>query len=339
MRDGNLAAEKASQADVVKIYLKNMELRHIRYFLAVAHERNFTRAAAELNVSQPPLSRQIRDLEKELGVRLFDRNSSHVALSPAGSYLAGEFTRIMEEIAGAAANARALCDPENAPLRIACVNSHVSALLPSLLEYASARLEGRKVNVLTMPTEAQRSALHAGSIDLGIVRSWKAFPGFGFETLIQEPFAIVHPEAWTRGGRPNAVLDELSGRPMAIISGAPGLSGFARKACAARGFEPRIVFESADLQALLKLVAASLAWSIVPALSFACAEPVPGAEKKAFQATMMDEATEVGFCWKGERPGSVAADFVGIAREYVRGRFPAMLPVPVGGGKDPGRRE
>jgi LysR family transcriptional regulator, benzoate and cis,cis-muconate-responsive activator of ben and cat genes len=305
-----------------------MELRHIRYFLALARQLNFTAAAMELHISQPPLSRQIKDLEEELGIRLFERNSAHVALSPAGAFLAGEFSRIVEEIKAAIANAQAVGKPENAPLRIACVNSHISALLPALLEYASTRLPGRKVKVSMMTTEAQRAALQAGSIDLGIVRSWKASPGLSFSTLIEEPFAIVFPHAWTQESDLPGVLEDLSGQPMAVLSGssAPGLSEFARRACAAAGFEPNAVFESSDMNALLKLVAASLAWSIVPALSFANGNSDDWEGPRAFRAVMMENATELGFCWKDGYLSPDASAFVEIARDFVEKRLPGMIP-------------
>jgi len=299
-----------------------MEIRHIRYFLAVAKYLNFSRAADELGISQPPLSRQIKDMEREVGVALFERSPSAVALTAAGRFLEGEFRRILTEVDAAAVNARAVAAPANAPLRIGCVNSHISTLLPSLLAHAAARMPAQKVEVLMMTTDAQIAALRSGRIDLALVRSWRAEQGIDARPLVDEPFALIHPPAWSSSPRFSRALADLSAQPMAIGSAAaaPALSAFARTGCSASGFEPEVAFESSDMGALLKLVEAGLAWSIVPQLS------ISGEPRRAFIAVAMTEKTRISFCWKRGALKESAAAFMDTASDFIRERLPGMAP-------------
>jgi DNA-binding transcriptional LysR family regulator len=290
-----------------------MELRHFRYFLSVAKYLNFTKAAAELNVSQPPLSRQVKDLERELGVELFIRDQTGVRLTPAGEFLKKELQPIMDDIASLCRATRMLGNPNASSLRIGCVNSLSANFMPSLMRYALAAFPDLVTDIRIMYSKAQSDALKSGTIDLGIVRSWIDVSGISFKPLFDESLTLVFPLSWTASTDPKSALRELKDKPMAAISvqAAPGLAGLTREICRDAGIEPRATTENSDLYAILRMVASGLMWAIVPDLAL---------EDDTFAGIGRIDTgrfTTIGFCWRAKRLDPKAKLFMDIAFEYM----------------------
>ncbi|HRZ65465.1 MAG TPA: LysR substrate-binding domain-containing protein [Spirochaetia bacterium] len=244
-----------------------MELRYLRYFLAVAEEMNFSRAAKRLHISQPPLSRQIQALERELGTRLIDREGSRFRLTEAGLLFQEGAGRILDEVAGLERRTRLAGDEGAKLVRIGFVGSMMLSLLPELLAHLTELLPETRLDLVELATEAQVQAVLAGRIDLGFLRSWVDTEGICFEPLGEEPFSILCPEALVPAE--SSSLAAFAGLPFvgAARAAAPGLGDRIRETCAAAGFQPELRYECSQLSSVIQLVSAGLGWTIVPAFS------------------------------------------------------------------------
>src|SRR3954453_10103995 len=156
-----------------------MELRHLRYFVAVAEELHFRRAAERLHVSQPPLSQQIRALERELGVTLFERNRRRVELTAAGSALLGEARGILAAVEHAVDLTQRVARGEAGALSVGFVGSAMYGALPDVVREFRASRPGVELRLRELPTGAALEALAAGGIDVGGVRAGRGDPGGG----------------------------------------------------------------------------------------------------------------------------------------------------------------
>ena len=174
-----------------------MELRHLRYFVAVAEELNITRAAARLNVSQPPLSRQIRDLEDELGVVLLERSPKEVRLTPAGKIFFNEARMILRHAVEAIRKVRAVPRASTLRLRVGYAPSPTVDLLPRALRVFQKTAPGVKVELLDQSTEESMAGLSAGRIDIALVvrPPLKHGSGLLFDKLVELPIGIIVPPA------------------------------------------------------------------------------------------------------------------------------------------------
>jgi len=181
-----------------------MELRHLRYFVVVAEEQNVTRAAERLHVSQPPLSRQIRDLEEELGVALFQRTAKSVALTAAGKIFLNEARAVLLQAEKAVQTVRAVASGERGQLRVGYAPSLTVTLLPKALRAFEAASPGVRVTLHDLSTEECVQKLTARKLDVALtVRpSGPSMRGLTFEKLTTYPIccavAVTHPLAKKR---------------------------------------------------------------------------------------------------------------------------------------------
>lgn len=181
-----------------------MELRHLRYFVVVAEEQNVTRAAERLHVSQPALSRQIRDLEEELGVALFQRTAKSVALTEAGKIFLNEARTVLLQAEKAVQTVRAVASGERGRLRIGYAPSLTVELLPKALRAFESATPGVRVTLHDLSTEECVQKLTARKLDVALtVRpSTASMRGLTFEKLITYPLccavAVTHPLAKKR---------------------------------------------------------------------------------------------------------------------------------------------
>jgi DNA-binding transcriptional LysR family regulator len=247
-----------------------MELRHFRYFLAVAKNLSFVKAAEILHISQPPLSRQIQEFEEEIGTPLLDRKSHKTTLTKAGEYLLVEAERCLERMDAICRTAKSIGEAGSSTLKIGCVSFLLYSILPPFLEIFRASFPEIKLEILIMSTEEQETALRSRAIDIGFARSWIHEEGIVFEPLLEEKLAIISPSGLSGESDPSKRMADLAGLPFITISHsvAPGLTGRLLAICEGYGCHPTVGFESGDSYSIIKLVASGLGWSIVPNLEY-----------------------------------------------------------------------
>jgi len=245
-----------------------MELRHLRYFRAVSEELHFGRAAQRLHIAQPPLSQQIRQLERELGVELLIRSTRHVALTPAGQAFHARAIAILDAVDDAADLARRVADGTTGRLTIGCVGSATYSVLPRLVRALGELLPDVDVRVRgEMLAPAQLAALAAGEIDLALLRPPVIDPGLCTEIIRRDSLLVALPEGHRLSKRKALAIGDLREEDLVAHAGG-GRSVMAlllATLCADAGFTPRVRHEVEETSTLVTLVAAGLGAAIVPA--------------------------------------------------------------------------
>jgi DNA-binding transcriptional LysR family regulator len=245
-----------------------VELRHVRYFLALAEERNFTRAARKLGIGQPPLSQQIKDLEEEVGARLFHRVPQGAELTEAGeAFFAG--VRDLPELARAAIqDARRAARGETGALRVGFTGSAAfNPIVPSIIRayrrrYPDVELTLREGNSLDLV-----SLLQEGRLDAAFLRPESVDPeGLQFHELDNESMVAALPSAHPAAHAPSLALSALAGEAFVLTPRnlGPTLFDAAIEACRDAGFEPILGQSAPQIASVLALVAAELGVSLVP---------------------------------------------------------------------------
>ena len=244
-----------------------MELRHLRYFRAVAEELHFGRAAERLHMAQPPLSQQIRQLERELAVTLLVRTTRKVELTPAGETYLKRVVAILDAVDEAGGQAQRIAEGAEGQLAIGCVGSATYSLLPRLVRALREELPGVDVSVRgEMLAPAQITALLTGEIDPALLRPPVEQSGVLVETVRRDRLLAALPE-----GHPLAVRDELNIKDLRDEEfvahaghGRSVMNSVLTKMCADAGFVPRVRHEVEETSTLVTLVSAGLGVAIVP---------------------------------------------------------------------------
>ncbi|AFM15112.1 transcriptional regulator [Mycolicibacterium chubuense NBB4] len=245
-----------------------MELRHLRYFRAVAEELHFGRAAERLHIAQPPLSQQIRQLEREVGAQLLVRTTRSVELTPAGEAYLRRVVRILDDVDAAGLQARRIADGAEGQLAIGCVGSATYSLLPRLVRVLGDVLPDVEVSVRgEMLAPAQLAALTAGQIDLALLRRPVELAGVTAVTVRRDRLLIALPADHRLSTRPELFMEDLRGEPFITHAGHGRsiMSNLVAALCTEAGFVPQIRHEVAETSTLVTLVAAGLGIAVVPA--------------------------------------------------------------------------
>jgi len=243
-----------------------MELRQLRYFAAVAEERNFTRAARRLGVSQPPLSFQIRKLEEELGTRLFNRTSQKVDLTPAGVAFQAGARRVLDEIQKCREAARDAAAGLAGTLSVGFIASASYALVPQLVRRVARSMPKVGIRLYDATNERQIELLRRGELNAGFVRLPIDASGIACEVVLREPYCAVVAADAPLARRRTVRLADL--REWAFIVSprrvAPAYFDLFIRACDRAGFSPRIAHELEKVQTILDIVAADLGIGFLP---------------------------------------------------------------------------
>ena len=245
-----------------------MELRHLRYFLAVAEERHFGRAADRLHMAQPPLSQQIRRLEAELGVALFNRTTRRVELTPAGQLLLERAQPILAAAELAAEDCRRAAHGEIGRLSVGFTGSTTYALLPLVAAKLREGLPGVELALHgEMITPAQVAGLLDGSLDLGFLRPPVRSPELSVEVIRSEPLIAVLPRDHRLASSDQIAVADLAEERFVLYAAylRSVLRELVEEACAEQGFSPRVGLEVTETSTLVSFVAAGIGVSLVPA--------------------------------------------------------------------------
>jgi DNA-binding transcriptional LysR family regulator len=239
----------------------------LRYFTAVAEELHFGRAAARLHMAQPPLSQQIRRLEEELGVQLFQRTRRRVELTHAGQTFLEEARRTLAQAEQAICVARKAARGEVGQLAVGFVDSAVYQALPPTLRLFRERFPRVELVLQELGPSAQFQLLREGRLHAGFVRSRIDDPALAQVRLFEEPLMAALPRMHPRAGRESICLQDLAKDPFVIFPRALGAGFYDQilSLCGQAGFSPHIVQEANEMQTIVSLVAAGIGVAIVPA--------------------------------------------------------------------------
>lgn len=246
-----------------------MELRHLRYFVALAEELHFGRAAGRLGIKQPPLSQQIRVLEERLGVPLFDRNNRRVLLTAAGEAFLPAARQVLAAAEVAERTARHAGRGETGRLALGFVGSATLTLLPGALRRFRARYPRVVLDLRELTTAQQVEALTNGTLDVGLLRP-PLPPAAGdvlaHESVGAERLVVALPADHPLAAERSVAAERLAGEPFVLFPRhlGPGLHDQIVGYCARAGFSPAVAQRAVQMQTIVALVAGGLGVSVVP---------------------------------------------------------------------------
>src|SRR5579872_3777050 len=248
-----------------------MELRQLRYFVAVARKRHFTLAARELNLAQPALSQQIQQLERELGVTLFERTSRRVRLTSAGEALFVRAEHILAEVEWAQMEMQEYTGLARGRVVIGALQSLEAFRFPALLSRFHSRYPGIEIVLREEATERLLELLNTGQLDLTIIQimddSWPlelTASSIVTEKLLTEELVLVVAPNHSLAHHQTVTMEELRDEPFVLFKPGSGLRHTIIQRSLAAGFTPRILFESGELGTIRSLVAEGLGVSVLP---------------------------------------------------------------------------
>ncbi len=242
-----------------------MELRHLKYFLAVAEELNFTKAAEKLCISQPPLSRQIIELEEEIQARLFIRNNKKVELTEAGKYFEKEVTVLFQNLERISIKTKKIAQNVSGEFRIAYISSIYSAVISDLIKHLKEQFPYVNFKLFEVSTTKQILALEQGKIELGIIRSPIKSPKIKSQLWFRDGFSVVYNKSSIQINSEEEI-PKLKDETFVFFNKdyAPHYHEVLLELCAFYGFTPKIIHESNNINSIVQLVKNGLGISIVP---------------------------------------------------------------------------
>src|SRR5215467_4345974 len=293
-----------------------MELRHLRYFCAVAEERSFTLAARRLHVSQSGVSGQIRDLERELGVALFRRNQRNVSLTPEGSAFFREARDILNRTDQAVEMVMQAAKGRRGRLNVGLCGPATAPFLPRLIREFRKHQPGISISLKDLDPARQPEALVGGDIDVGFTRGIPAsFRGaLTREVFFREPLVSVLPRGHRLEKQESISLKDLAGERFVLYAreNAPELFDAIVSLCKRARFSPDVVDTPSLWESVLTMVEAGEGVSIVPATVQHFR-----AQSVVFKA-LRDRGcmVEVVIAWRADAPDPVRESFLDLLRNH-----------------------
>jgi DNA-binding transcriptional LysR family regulator len=254
---------------ITKLYLKDMELRHLRYFIVVAEELNFTRAAERLHIAQPPLSQQIQALEAELGVQLFERKKRPLQLTPAGQVLLTEARLVFATVERAIISTKRASRGEIGRLVVGANSSIANSVLPDILRVFRSRFGDVELVLRELTSFQQIQELRSRQIDVGFDRlpnENENESDLSFLPILQESLVIALPEQHPLAVKSQIPLKALADEPFVLPPPdlVPSYSQII-DLCQQVGFTPKVVQQATWMITVLSLVAGGVGIALLPA--------------------------------------------------------------------------
>ncbi|MDA3623971.1 LysR family transcriptional regulator [Saccharopolyspora oryzae] len=243
-----------------------MELRHLRYFLVASEELHFANAARRLNMTQPPLSVAIRQLERELGAELFERSTRQVSLTDAGKALVEQASRILNAVDELPTLAQEGASGNTGELTIGFVSSASLSVLPPAVRLFRERHENVKLHLNELTTAQQVEALYEDEIDIGLVRTGTSPVGLTVTPVLEERLVAVIPEAHPLADRDPVPLDLLAAEPLVLVPHRlmPDYCEAVLEIFETARARPRVQQRAVHQETILGLVAAGVGLSVLP---------------------------------------------------------------------------
>ncbi len=290
-----------------------VSLRQLRYFVAVAEELHFGRAAARLHVTQPPLSKQIQLLERRIGVRLLDRNRRRVLLTPEGEQFLGEARAVLERLERGVERVRLMAAGERGELRLGFVGSSAVDLVPALTRRFHEAHPRVRLTLREMTTVDALDALAADELDAALVREPPERAGIVTRVIRDEPFVVALPEGHPLASRKSLRLSELGGIPLVLHPRelSPKFADHLLALCSAAGFTPHVAQEAVHLHTHLSLVAAGVGASLLPRV----VEGLPWPGVRLVPLGEADQTTRTCLAWWAAREGPIVRHLLDAAAE------------------------
>lgn len=244
-----------------------MELRHLRYFVGVAEHLHFGRAAAALHISQPPLTRQIKQLEQELGVELFARNNRNVELTAAGRLALQEAKVLLAQADNLGLRAQQVARGASGELSIGFITVADYNVLPPLLKQFRATYPNVTLRLREATTDIQLEALRGDKLDIGIVLGPVVDSRLSFQPILREPLVAALPASHRARKLAQVRVAQLAESPFILFPRplAPGLYDDIIGVCKRAGFSPTIGQEAIQMQTIVSLVSVGMGVALVPA--------------------------------------------------------------------------
>jgi DNA-binding transcriptional LysR family regulator len=294
----------------------NLELRQLRYFLTVAEELHFGRAAARLHMTQPPLSQTIAALEETLGTPLFLRNRRQVTLTSAGSALLPEARRLLDSAAGLSELVRRAAAGESGRLALSFVTPADYSVLPPLLRDYSAAYPNVQLLLQEATTDVQVDDLLHERIDAGLIippLSEKAQVQLDYMKVLEEPLVVCAPAGVLPAGDAPVDLKTLRQLPLIIFprKSAPALHDAILSCFHEASLSPEVKQEAIQMQTIVSLVSAGMGLALVPQSVSNLMRP--GVEYRALAGPT--PLVELGLAWRRDNASPVLRGFLELLRK------------------------
>jgi len=292
-----------------------MELHQLRYFVAVAEVRHFTKAARGLRIAQPSVSRAIRVLEEELGTPLFHRMKGNVALTSAGEVLLPWARRVLADVDGAALEVRELADLRRGRLAVGATPSLTTTLLPPALARFHAAFPAVDLVLHEAGSRDLVRELEQGALDVALVILPLRHEMLETTPLLREELVVAVAPEHPLASRKTVAIADLKGVPLVMFRDGYDLRATTLAAFRRTGFEPTLALEGGEMDGVLRLAAAGLGVAVVPSLVID-----PGGPLRAVRLSEPLTRT-IGFANRRDRRLTRAGrEFVDMVRALVRGR-------------------
>ncbi|MEM9258209.1 MAG: LysR substrate-binding domain-containing protein [Bacteroidota bacterium] len=287
-----------------------MELRHLKYFLVVAEELHFRRAAERLFIAQPGLSRQIRQLEEDLGVALFKRHNRKVELTPAGAFLREKAEVLLGELEHIVTATRQVGEGLRGQLRIGYIGSAMQHTVPDLLLKVSTLYPDIHFSLKEMDNQQQLEALLSREIDLGFVRLERVSPPLKMRAVFEDTFSLVLPEDHPLTPATFTGLRQLREEPFILFEASYSSSYYetVMQLFDAEGFTPTVSHNTVNASSIYRLVANGLGLAIVPTVL------LEGYDMriKSIELTKVPQRTTLRAVWHDGEKGGLLAQVLGM---------------------------
>lgn len=304
-----------------------MNLRALQYLTALADLRHFSRAAERCHVSQPTLSTQIRKLEEELEVQLFERHPRQVMLTPVGEEIVGRARTLLSEMEAIRAIARRSRDPHSGTVRVGIFPTLAPYFLPHVVPEIRQAFPRLTLRLYEEKTEDLIHMLSEGRLDAGLLALPVTEDWLESRTLFEEPFVLAVPENHPLGSSKEVTMEDLADQELLLLEDGHCLREQALEVCQLSGAHEKLDFQATSMETLRHMVAANTGITLMPMLSIK--PPLASTENLVTRPFRQPGPKRtIAMVW---RKSSALADFLEELADIFAGIDPALLAPPAAG--------